>query len=403
MRILLVAIVALALSAPPALAAYTCEVVAKRDDLDPDGAPLTNRMRDSVAVNDDGDVVFVARPAGGRDRLYDYPNGGASTVLAEAGAAAPGGLEFKTGRVFDEIGTNNFQDLLVRGRLTGGAEGVFGRAGAGALKKFAATGDASPCGDVFDDFPAVASRLSGGGFGGFVGRASDGTTGVVEVDLILNTLTCLMEEGDTIDGRLVCEFLDVGYSNANFNVAARATTVPAAGDCAVDGPVATILTPTDVVALEGDPSPVVGADFSGFDGEPSVLGTEVSFRGTLTDGRDAVFRHPSGGPTTISTAENDPAPDVGGAFRRLENHWLTNSGVVVNSLVKGGSTKTGVFTETEAAVTKSDAPPFGEKYRGLAKRGRSSTSVDGSVVALQVGIKDTVKPKNKHAILRCTD
>lgn len=403
MRILFVAIAALAVSASPTLAAYTCEVVAKRDDLDPDGDPLTNRMRDSVAVNNDGDVVFVARPLGGRDRLYVYPAGGAPLILAEAGAAAPGGLVFKTGRVFQEIGLNDFDDLILQGRLTGGAEGVFGRAGPGALEKLAATGDASPCGDVFDDFPAVSSRLSGGGFGAFVGRAGDGTTGAIQVDLIVGTLSCLIDEGDTIDGRLVCELLDVGYSSDNFIVAARATTVPAAGDCAVDGPIETILTPADVIALEGDPSPVVGVDFAGFDGEPSVLGSEVSFRGTLTDGRAAVFRHPSGGPTTISTAENDPTPDVGGSFRRLENHWLTDAGVVVNSLVKDGSTKTGVFTETEAAITKSDTPPFGEKYRGLAKRGRSSTSTDGSVVALHVGIKDTVKPKNKHAVLRCTD
>ena len=392
----------LGLAASPAHAAFTCETVATRGDLDPDGLPFRNFFRAPVAVNESGDVLFVGQATGSKKKVYYYQNGGGATVLATAGAAGPGGLVYRSGNAFDELGSNEFDDVLLRAGVKGG-EAVVGRAGGGLLTTYAATGDASPCGGLFDGFPAVSSRLNGGGFGAFVGRADDGSTGVVQVDLILSTLTCPMKKGDTIDGRFVCQILDVGYGSGFGDFAARATTVPAGGDCGADPLLETILTATDVVALAGDASSIAGTTYAGFVGEPSVLGSDVSFHANLTGGSvdAAVFvATPPAAPTT-AIAAGDAVPDVGGTFKRLNDHWLTSAGVFVNAFVRDATARTGFFSSGEAALTEVDAPPFGAEYRRFSKKPQSGMSPDGAYLATRVRIKDTVSPKKKDTIIRC--
>lgn len=209
--------------AQPAAAQYACSSTASFGELDPDGSLFTNRFRNPTGVNSTGDVVFIARPAGERDHLYEYPAGGGASVVAEGSTAAPVPGTTFTARPFEDPSINASDDIAFRGRLSGLGDGAFARMGGGALASIAIPTDASPAGGTFDDIESV-SDVAGDRIVAFLAEVSGGPSGVFTYDVGAGgPIVPAVLEGDvTLGGREVCEIETV--DDPSISASARSTS-----------------------------------------------------------------------------------------------------------------------------------------------------------------------------------
>lgn len=397
-----------------ALADFGCSTVTVNGQLDPEGALLSTAFGPDVRINAGGDVLFTARPTGGREHLYRYPGAGAPEVVAPASGFAPNGGAFRSTRAFSAISINDAGDVAFHGRLVAGT-GVFVRRSGQALAAAAETTGSvpAPVGGFYKSFDSV-SPLNASGQLVFVANVVGGSapSAVVLHDAPSATSSIVMAIGDTTSGgREICALhaTDVGDSGA---VAVRATTkldcsdgneVPREGILLHDGAIET-------VALVNDPSPVGGTTFTSFEEAPAVnAGDQIAFRATVGGlvTRSGVFVHDPAGPTTAAFVLRGDAAPPGGAVGKLSTFALDDAAnVVVRSSVVGGPVRFGVFVfdgVMETAISNASAPPtdlfsLGATYLRL---GDAGLSADGNRLGISVRIRDQEAPRQRRAILRC--
>jgi hypothetical protein len=412
---LLVAVaIACSVSAASALT-FTCSTVARRAQIDPAGAAFKSRF-DSPAINGSGDVAFVAYPNGAPRRLYFYPSLGAASVVAQQGGLAPGGAAFKH---FKTVSINDAGAIAFHAKLDGGY-GVF-VGPSGGLAKAAATGDTSPAGGAFDKFPAV-SRVNPLGDVAFVATVVGGPNGVFLYDATLTTVSAVGLVNDAaLDGRQLCEYLDVGLG-ATGAVAVRANTKV---DCSsvVEPELVGIYEKTGLsfarVALEGDAAPSPSTTYAQFIGAPDVnLTNKVMFRGRTVGvaGGIGIFLHDPVGPTTTLVVTTGAfAPTSGGAIKTLAPAGVTDGDrVAIGARVSGGVAKTGIYlfdgTDEKVVDSSDDAPndAFGPNsfYSKINPGNRKNNegigvSRSGTWVSYTAKVKDTLGTPNASGVFRC--
>lgn len=388
-----------------------CEVVATRGDTDPEGNEITNRFRPQVAINSGGDVLFTARPrvappGASRDRLYLYGGDGTNEVIAKSGEAAPAGLEFKTNKTFFDPSINDDGDLAFWARLAGGEFGVFGRTSGGALEKALSTGDASPCGGGAEvDEIEQAAPINSSAVVAFLQENDFGDREVNTYDLSTDTAGCALEEGDTVAGREVCTILAVGLGDSGTIVVHAKTDTSCAVPADPKESILSLAGGGSIVAQSGDATPIGVTTFDGFFGTPRVTPTDTiafigEFSGTA-DG-DGAFTF---SPLTKAIAEGDTVPDLGGTIAAFGDMHIADDGTVfVNTKLKGSKGKVGISTATDLLLDRLDVPPDPPFAAGASYRKISDTNdvaASGTVLAVRVTVKDTSKPKKKETILRC--
>ncbi len=362
------AIVALSVSSADALT-WTCEAIARKGLPDPAGAPFAGKFgkkrHGGPAINSLGDVVFFATPRGGPRRLYVYPNGGAPSVVAEQRGAAPGGGTFSQ---FRQPSINDAGDIAFFGDLASG-EGVFVDPAAGALFAVARTGDVAPSGGVYESFDGV-SRINAAGDVAFLATVSGGPSGIFRYDAGAMTVVSVALVGDaTLDGREICSFVapavGLGATGTAFQVDTKVSCIDALEPDLV-GVYRDTGVGIDRVALAGDATPIAGATYSGFLGDPDLNASDqVLVRATITGAASGtgLFLFDPVGPTTTAIARTrDPAP-TGGSLRTITEPSLTDgarAGFRAN--VAPDPDHEGIFLYDgvdEAVVTRLSAVPVG--------------------------------------------
>lgn len=396
---------------------FTCSTVARRGQLDPSGAVLKDRY-DSPAINGQGDVAFVGYAAGAPRRLYLYPSVGAASVVAQPGDAAPGGGSFKR---FRTVSINDAAEVGFHAKLAAG-EGVF-VGSADGVTKAAATGDASPPGGAFDVFPAV-SRVNGAGDVAFTARVGGGPSGVFLYDAsATSVLTVALVNDAALDGRQLCEFLDVGLG-ASGAVAVRAITkvdCTSVVEAEVTGVYLKVGPSFDRVVLEGDPTPTLATTYAQFIGAPDLNAADkVLFRARTVGvaGGTGLFLHDPSGPTTLElAATGDAAPTTSGSLKTIAPAGVTDGDrVAFGARISSGLAKTGIFLfdanpSNEKVVASNDDVPtdaFGPNslYLKINPGNRKNNegigvSRSGTWVAYTARVKDTLGTPTASGVLRC--
>lgn len=396
---------------------FTCDTVALDREADPSAAVFGKRF-ESVRINLQGDVVFIAHPKRGPRRLYLYPGAGAASVIASAGDSAPGGSTFKR---FRAPSINDAGDVGFISDLQGG-EGVYVRDGGGGIVKAAKDGDAAPGGDFFNQFLAL-SRINADGDLAFVAELDTGETGVFFYDGITTSVFAVARAGDaTGDGRQFCEFSEVGLGNG---AAAFETVVKT--DCSMPDPEVSGLWRTALlgfvaVAEEGGTAPN-GALYESFLGAPDLNAADkVLFRADTFGGVEINLFDPAGPSTTELVAAGDPAPDLNpvlddGVFTTVAFGSLTNGDrAAIGVRIRGGegfAARGGVFvyggTPDKVVVDTDDPPaPFaaGSEYGKIdpgAQRPQEEIGNDrsGTRVVFGATVRSAEQPRGRAGIFRC--
>lgn len=389
-------------------AAFPCESIAIRGDVDPEGDPFTNKFDERVGVNGAGDVVFVGRAGTKQQAVYLYEDGGPHTIVAQLGEPAPGGSSFmRFGKAsFGDLSINTDGDVAFFARLALPGAGVFVRDD-GVLQKVAQTGDTSPAGGTFDTFPSV-SQLNDSDRLLFVAGVDGGPDGIFAWDD--GTIDELMTTADTDDdGNPFCSFQTVGYSDG---VGAFIATVgiPNCGS-PVQG-VYWLFAPGDArtIVRVGDATPTTGV-YTAFQNAPETSSTGISFAASIggdPNTSEGIFLWD--GTTVSSVAKTgDIAPVVNGLLKKLGGqHQMTLADQVYTRFflrrsVTGQATfrygGTPVVVQAKSDIPPS--PPFGGNatYRAV---GEPAVDEDGDFVAFYARVRDSVKPGAKDGILRCT-
>ena len=396
---------------------FTCSTVARRGDLDPAGAALKNRY-DSPAINGSGDVAFVAYAQSAPRRVYHYPSVGAATVVAEQAGAAPGGSSYKA---FRTVSISDGSAVAFHATLANG-EGVF-VGPVGGIAKAAATGDVSPGGGTFNRFPAQ-SRVNAAGDVAFTAQVVGGANGVFLYDAsATSVLTIALVNDLALDGRQLCEFLDVGLG-ATGAVAVRATTKV---DCTsvVESELVGIYENAGLgftrAALEGDAAPPPSTTYAQFIGAPDINAADkVLFRARTVGvaGGIGLFLHDPVGPTTVVLAKTgDAAPTTGGSLKTIAPAGVTDADrVALGARIGSGLAKTGIFLfdaspSSEKVVASNDDAPndafgpnsFYAKINPGNRKNNEGIGVDrgGTWVAYTAKVKDTTGTPTASGVLRC--
>ncbi len=369
-RAALAAALVVAVSSPADALTWTCEAIVRKGLPDPAmgifAGKFGKKRHGGPAINSAGDVVFFATPKGGPRRLYLYPNVGAPSIVASEGDAAPGGGSFTR---FEQPSINDAGDIAFFGDLASG-EGVFVDPAAGPMFEVAVTGDPAPGGGSFDTFDGVA-RINAAGDVAFLATVSGGPTGVFVYDGGTMTIASIARVGDaTLDGREICSFVapsvGLGGSLTAFQVGTKVSCANA-----LEPELYGIYRDTglgiDRVALQGDPTPILGNTYDDFLGDPDMNETDqVLFRATITGTLKStgLFLFDAAGPTTITVVRTgDAAAGVGGFLRTITEPNLTNGAQAGFRANLGSSAaKEGIFLYDgvdEAVVTRSSPVPVG--------------------------------------------
>ncbi len=392
----------LLISSDPAGAAFSCDTVVKSGDPSPGPFPFGPRIRPELAINDSGDTLLVARPLAARDTLYMFPAGGAPEAVATGDGPAPGGLTFKSSKAFTELSINNGGDIAFRGRMFDRKRVLFHRPAGGSLESLVSTGEESPAGGRIREFIRI-TRLTEGGRIAFLAAVKDGPSGAFVYDVNDESLTPVALVGDTLAGRELCTVRNVGLGDLGTVVIHAETRV----DCdAGNRTFETILSPSAIIAMEGDASPIAGTIYQGFVGEPKIdEAGNIGFMAEISGAKNRkamVIRSPAGA-LVVSLAELDPTPDIEGVFHSFHDFHLTEAGSFVNARLKGTGkiTKAGVLSPTAAAILDSDPPPsdaFGPmaKYKSFPRRHAMSRN---GHLAILARVKD--EGDKSRAVIRC--
>ena len=398
---------------------FTCETVVLDRDHDPVGAVFGKRY-ESPRINLAGTVAFIAHPKAGPRRLYRYPDGGAPSVLASAGDAAPGGSTFKR---FRAPSINNAGDVAFISDLQGG-EGVYVASGGGGIVKVARDGDAAPGGDVFDQF-FNAARVNSDGDVAFVAQLDTGATGVFRWQRSSATVTAVARAGDaTGDGREFCEFSEVGLGDVGF--VAFETIVKPECDNVADPEVSGIWESTGLgyakVAEVGGTAPN-GFLYDSFLGAPDVNAAgKVLFRVSTTANVEIVLFDPGGPTSTELVAVGDPTPDLNpvtddGTLRTVSFGSVTDDDrAAVGVRIQGGQgtvPRTAIFVfdgapDTVVLATDPPPPPF-PMFSSYNKIGvgvqRTFEEIgndrSGTQVVYPATVRSAAQPRGRAGLFRC--
>jgi hypothetical protein len=408
------AVVVLVLAGVPAAstATFTCSTVARKGTLDPDNASLTNRFADP-AVNGQGDVVFVgSTTSGGTRKLYLYPASSAASVVAAAGDAAPGGGTF---RKFTTPSINDDSDLSFVAELVVG-DALFVRESGGPVVNAARTGGAAPLpgGGSFESFYAL-SRINAAGDLAFVADVTGGPEGVFLYDTSAATVLSVARAGDaTGDGRVFCEFLDVGLGDSGL-VAFTATSKLDCADLSETARLALHHQSGASFVLDvqnDDPTPVVTTTYDGFFDVYVNAADKIGFRakavGPLFDEMGVFLFDPMGSSTTALVVTGSPAPGTGGSLKTIPNVGITDADrTVFRGRVLHGSARHGIFFYdggSDAAVLDTDPVPndlygAGASYRQIEESAEADRS--GTWITYTAKVRDTAAPRIKSGVFRC--
>jgi hypothetical protein len=410
------AITAVTILSGPAHAA--CTSVAARGDTDIDGNLFTNRFRNGATINNVGDVLFAARPIRTKDRLYLYPAGGESSVVAEGSTAAPGGGIFTSDQPFRDLAINNVGALAFIGALMSEGSGVFVRPSAGALQAAALLGQAAPGGGTFSAFKQLSGVTSVGRIG-FLADTDGAPGGVYTHDIGSMTNVLAVANGTAVNnpaGRFLCEITAMDLADTHDVVMLANTKLNCAddGEAPVEGVYNKNGATISQIAIMGGASPVAGMMYYDFintplgDGIGGVTFEAVIFGYGAPYGA-GLFR---GSPVMTQLLIGDFEPLIGGSYKQSSSYRagfrafrVDNVGdFSVNAFFEGTPNNMAIISHQgvpSAVVTRADTPPFGSKYLRFANA--YGMSDDGTDFAVLARIHDTVRPKSKTAILRCTD
>lgn len=396
---------------------FTCETVVLDREQDPAGAVFGKRY-ESPRINANGDVVFIAHPKGGPRRVYVYPAGGAASVLASAGDAAPAGSTFKR---FRAPSINDAGDIAFIGDLQGG-EGVYARLG-GSLVKVVRDGEAAPLGGLFDQF-LNAARINDDGDVAFVALLDDGATGAFFYDRSSGTVVELARTGTaTGDGREFCDFSEIGLgeSAAAFEVVVKPVCANP-GDPEVSGIWETFGIGFITVAEVGDTAPN-GFLYDSFLGAPDLNAAgKVLFRVSTTANVEIVLFDPAGPTSTELVAAGDPTPDLNpvtddGTLRNVSFGSVTNDDrTAVGVRIQGGQgtvPRTAIFMfdgAPDTVVLATDPPPAPfPQFSSYNKIGvgvqRTFEEIgndrSGTQVVYGATVRSAEQPRGRAGLFRC--
>jgi len=389
---------------------FTCSTIATRGTPDPMAGAFKSKFEEP-RINAAGDVVFVSKPQGPPKRLYLYPGAGTPSVVATAGDVAPGGSEFSK---FTDTSINDAGDLAFRGDLVIG-EGVFVKPSAGSLAAAVRTTNAAPGGGFFDVFPMV-SDIAASGDVAFLAIVEGGANGAYLYDAGTMTTSRIAVVGDSSgDGRQFCDFSSVDLGDSG-NAVLHATTQIDCND--------TLETPRDgiyeqsgggfvSVAQFGDATPLGGTTFASFLGIPEINASDlVGFRartaGTLNV--TGLFNFDQSGPTTtLLVATGDALPGTTGFLKTIAFSHLTDGGrQAFRGRIRSGTSRFGIWivggTPDVVALNTSPVPTdlfgAGAAYRTIEEDFGVDRS--GTKVKFSAKVHDTVVPKSKIGLFRCS-
>jgi hypothetical protein len=420
------AVVALALSLGlaafsegSAWATATCQTVVRTFINDPNGRPFGRVYRTPPDINQAGDVVFVTRAKGAKPSLYEYPLAGTPSVVVAGSSPAPNGGVFRT---FTTPSINNAGDIGFFSKTSLGP-GVFVVENGGALEVAGIATGASPGGGNFSTFPAV-SLINSQRQIAYVATVSGGPNGVFRYDGIANTVsTVALVGGNAPGGRQFCSFSSVALADSATPAFIDSATTAFIGETQLDcsNTAETALAGVFVekagvigkVAQEGDPNtPIGGTTYSSFLAPPDVnVLDHVLFRARVTGSLNATgaFLGDPNGPAIEIVTTGEIAPGTGGGtHRKLDIVRLASTDAVfLKSVIRGAAARAGIFRYApsgEALLLRTDPPPVdlfgaGSIYRMFS---RMQIADDGSRFVLVARVKDTVAPKAKTGVFRCT-
>lgn len=407
---------------------WTCEGVTRRYLSDPSGLVFSGSFRDDVSVNSSGDVLFSARPAGARDRLYLYDAAGVGEIVASGGDASPGGDTFGSSRTFSSISINDAGDVGFFARLDRSRGGVFIRTAGGALESAALAGQAAPGGGSFGSFPE-ASAVDPTGRIVFIATVNGGDDGIFLYDPSSDTLTRELSVGDlAADGTsAICGLYGLALGSTNTAIAFRGS-VNSTGVCGL-GDLDAILVrsqPTSapaVLALVGGSAPG-GSTFAAISGSskfhrkrfsPAIdPSQDVTFVAELDAGRkSAALLRWDAATDTLAVLANQGTELPGSTFRMrsFQSPQVDDGSQIfarVRSKSRGSPYSVTNFGSTPGtALKQGDAPPTnaagfypGAQYRKFGSL--VALSRDGTKFVLAVKVRDTVHPRGKTGIVRCS-
>jgi hypothetical protein len=397
-------------------AASVCETVARRGQTDPLGRPFTNAFTGGVTAANSGTIAFTGRATGGKTALYLYPDGGAASVVAERGQAAP------SGQLYGEITSPSLNDsgsLGFHAQLTGGGEGIFFQHVGNPVTTVIKATDPSPGGGVVDHLPAM-SRTTFIGQIAYVATVTGGPDGVfVFTDPLWGpppfAPTLALENGTAPDGRKYCGFESVGAEDDTYAWIADTD----ATSCAAPTGAGQGLYVFDffgnyhkTVARLGDPTPIGGTTYTQFLGAPEVNGgDDIVFRARFTGVLEGVGTfYWTAATSTVSVVDQfgDSLPGTGGQVQQIQQAQLAGgSKTFVRQGIRGGTAKEGVFVygaSPQPVWLSSDPVPtdaYGPaaKYTHLVSMGAAPEQ--GLKVGLVAKVKDDSHPSSKTGVFRC--
>ncbi|HXJ37213.1 MAG TPA: hypothetical protein VMS22_24555 [Candidatus Eisenbacteria bacterium] len=295
----------------------------------PDGRRVINVSPPSLA--DDGCIITrVAFEQGGEAILRAC--GTTFTVLADAGATAPGG---GTIRAFDPVVFVRGTDLVGCGATLDDGTSILMRLGGAGPVEVVRSGRPAPTGGIFASFRFLG--MSAAGRLGFRATVSDGPDGLFAADE--NAITAIALVGDSSPAGGSFSTLGGGSINASDHWAFRASL--SSGDAGIFTVDATPPIPLlDALVLQGATAPMDGTTIRSFPGsiDPSIdAAGAVAFRALLTGGTSgsaALVAAPDGTLSLLAATR----VDIGGGrmIRQLRDPVLADDGSAVVSAVIAG-------------------------------------------------------------------
>jgi hypothetical protein len=399
------------LPGPAAWAVATCETVVRTFVLDPAGHAFGRTYKTPPDINPGGDVVFVTKAKGAKQSLYKYTAANVGSILVAGNTPSPNGGVFKT---FTTPSINAAGDVGFFAKTSLG-QGVFLIESGGALEVAGIATGVSPGGGNFEDFPAVSlvnalRQIS------FVATVSGGPGGVFRYDGVANTVsTVALVGGSAGGGRTFCEFSSVALGDSAATAFIGETQVDCLNnsETPVNGLFLEKGGTIRTVALEGGVTPIGGTTYSKLLEPPDAnLLDRALFRSQVTGSVNvtgAFLSDPNGVVTDAVVTTGEIAPGApGGTLSKLDIVRLANDdSVFLKATIKGAAAKAGIFRfdpNGEALLLRTDPPPTdlfgaGSVYRMFS---RMQAAKDASSFVLVAKVKDTVAPKGKTGVFRCT-